>query len=140
MISTIENFITLLLDELDTVKHDRLYLKPGENPYYMMGPSVIKVGKGTVDAGELKEDMEALGMKLVERGEYYYRHILPDENVHNLRMKVVSFQSKNGEYWVVFYNLLDSQVARPSPGNKFQPSPTPPSNADIKLGFLAEDK
>lgn len=123
MISTYENFITLLIDDFDTNRYNRLYLHAGKHPYYMMDTSIIKVGKEIVDPEELIEDMEALGMELVYGGEYYYRHMLPDQTAQHLRMKVEAHQDGEGNFWVMFHYLNPNQVARPSPGKKFHHQP-----------------
>lgn len=133
MISTYENFITLLLDKFDPDKHNRLYLHSGKHPYYMMDTSIVKVAPEKVDPEELIEDMDALGMELVYGGEYYYRHILPDETAQNLRMKVEAHQDGEGNFWVMFRYLTPSQVARPSPGKKFHHRHTLPSNAETEI-------
>lgn len=147
MISTIENFITDLLDEMlnqsDEPDIEYLFLETGRNPYYLSRSLPITVtgapGSQQVDLEELIEDMKALGMALVPDGEYYYRHVKPDPWLRSqMRMKVTCHAKEDGRYIVNFRKLLDGEAARPTAGKQFQPSSMPPSNANTAVKALGQ--
>ena len=146
MISTIENFITELLDEMLDATQDPdleyLFLETGRNPYYISRSLPIAVsgspGSAPVDQEELIEDMKALGMTLVAGGEYYYRHVKTDQIRSQMRMKVTCHGKEDGSYHVNFRKLFNGEVAKPTAGKRFQPSSMPPSNANVRITFQSK--
>jgi hypothetical protein len=140
MISHIDNFITRLLDVMYDRDAEYLFLETGKNPYSISQTRPVFVvgfpGSDPVDSNELIEDMEALGMIMAEEEEYYYRHRMDDASLPDMRMVVISKISFNGDCCVYFRRLQEDEIAKPSKGKRFEPSPYPPTNAHTRLGFL----
>ena len=88
---TVNNFITDLIDEMESQKASDLILVGGRVPSYVIQREGIDITSyGAIPADEIFADMEALGLLVEDGGNFIYLHSSYGGNGDIWRMRVAT--------------------------------------------------